>query len=814
MKMTIPATMLMVCLSGTLMFGQTNLQLVSHFEFENIEITDLWGYAAPDGREYALVCGYEGVHIVDISIPEVPVHTISAGSNELIRWMDVKTWNNFAYALSSSNYGMMTIDLSGLPDSVDFGFWKNQNGSGNEFLWAHNIWIDENGFGYLAYNSLSNDVAILDFNLDPWSPVFIGGAGTGGAHDVYAENNIMYAVHGSWLTGNVVDVSNKNAPVFLGSFEIPGGYAHSVWATDDGTTLFAADEKPYSPVSSFDISDIDDIKLLDAFAMPRREGIESIPHNIYEINGFLVVSHYVDGIIILDANKPDNLVLVGEYDTSENCEGYNGAFGVYPFLPSGLIIVSDNENGLYLLRPTYERACYLEGDVTDETTGLPIFGASIKILSDDINEGSSDLLGQFKTGQLSPGTFQVEVKKEGYFDEIISVNLSRAAVTEMHFQLWPLSYPTKVKVIDKATKTPMKDAFVMVEQADSNYYFTTNEEGVVDLSIQFQGDFTVHAGKWGWRSDFSRPGEFIGGNEMIIELEKGFEDNFIFDFGWQVYGDVKSGEWGRGEPNDITSTLCYPTSPSSDDKSDAGNFCFATGIDAIIYETDFGSFAFRNEVRDGNTWFASPEIPVLKNYVRPELSYSTWFVNGDKWNYYFNEDSVYVYDIIPADDSLNIYIDNGKEKVLVETITETHWWQQSKKIDLRSLIEITDQMRLIVQTSDSQESPNFLEAAFDNFKITEGVEDGDLVYDDDLVKWNIFPNPFSGQFQVEYKINTAFNSAELHIFDALGIEVEKRILANPVGHITIHPDWAVGLYFLVFEIDNKTSKVAQMVKQN
>ena len=41
------------------------------------------------------------------------------------------------------------------------------------------------------------------------------------------------------------------------------------------------------------------------------------------------------------------------------------AAGEYILLPSGTIVASDIDNGLYVLSPTYIRACYLEGTITD-----------------------------------------------------------------------------------------------------------------------------------------------------------------------------------------------------------------------------------------------------------------------------------------------------------------------------------------------------------------------------------------------------------------------------------------------------------------
>ena len=56
----------------------------------------------------------------------------------------------------------------------------------------------------------------------------------------------------------------------------------------------------------------------------------------------------------LRPDESDALTEIGSFDTylspSANTAGTDGAWGVYPFLPSGTILVSDIENGLFLLK--------------------------------------------------------------------------------------------------------------------------------------------------------------------------------------------------------------------------------------------------------------------------------------------------------------------------------------------------------------------------------------------------------------------------------------------------------------------------------
>jgi hypothetical protein len=57
---------------------------------------------------------------------------------------------------------------------------------------------------------------------------------------------------------------------------------------------------------------------------------------------------------VFDASVPEALREVAHFDTflapAANSAGTNGAWGVYPFFPSGTVVISDISNGLFVLR--------------------------------------------------------------------------------------------------------------------------------------------------------------------------------------------------------------------------------------------------------------------------------------------------------------------------------------------------------------------------------------------------------------------------------------------------------------------------------
>ena len=82
-------------------------------------------------------------------------------------------------------------------------------------------------------------------------------------------------------------------------------------------------------------------------------GSESMAHNLIIKDNLVYVSHYHDGIWIWDISDPSNPVYVASYDTYTPAghDSYKGAWGVYPLLPSGNILVSDMQSGLFIFAP-------------------------------------------------------------------------------------------------------------------------------------------------------------------------------------------------------------------------------------------------------------------------------------------------------------------------------------------------------------------------------------------------------------------------------------------------------------------------------
>ncbi len=409
-------------------------------------LSDIWGYTDSVGNEYALVCLRAGVAIENITDPTNP-QNVAIIPGPASTWRDAKTIGHFSYYINESSGGLQVINLKNLPnapDSTDSYFWAPLLPEIGQLSTCHNIYIDtDTGYGFLAGCNVNNGgVIIIDLFTNPGNPIFVAAAAPIYAHDVYARGDYMYTsdiYDGAFAIQNI---ANKDSIFTVSNQITPFAFTHNAWLSDDGNTIFTTDERNNAPVGAYDISDMNNIQYLDEFRPASSINTGLIPHNVHVKNDYLITSFYTEGVIVTDANRPQNLVEVANYDTfSGSNGGFGGVWGTYPFFESGTIIGSDSGSGLYVLKPTYTRACYLEGEITDSLTGLALEGVMVNIISDDANIATSDVAGAYKTGQVTPGSFEVTFSKTGYASQTISASLSNGVVTIENVVLAPLPEP-------------------------------------------------------------------------------------------------------------------------------------------------------------------------------------------------------------------------------------------------------------------------------------------------------------------------------------------------------------------------------------
>mgnify|MGYP001168182822 FL=1 len=333
-----------------LLFHWDEDSLVGSQIFDNT-YNEVWG-VSKQGREYAIIGSTAGTHIFDVTstgnISEVAFVAGKVQGPEIIH-RDYHDYQNYLYAVSDEGpSSLQIIDISTLPDSVSLVY-----DSSDLFERSHNIFIDSVTAKLYTTNG---SIYTLD---DPLDPKFLYNTSLLNCHDMYVQNDTAY-INGGNSGFIIVDFSqttieNQEHEVIGSLPTYPDqGYNHSGWLTVDGKYYAMADETWGMRMKMLDLSDFSNIEVIALFGSDIDEN--SIPHNQIISGNYLYTAYYHDGLYVHDISNPSNPILVGYYDTflPDHHDSYMGAWGVYPFLPSGKILLSDMQTGLYVFDINYD----------------------------------------------------------------------------------------------------------------------------------------------------------------------------------------------------------------------------------------------------------------------------------------------------------------------------------------------------------------------------------------------------------------------------------------------------------------------------
>ena len=350
--------------------------LLTHFSLEEIgdENTignDCWGWVDPlTKKEYALMGTNQGTTFIDITDPAnaVILGTLKTRT-EASNWRDIKVFQSVAFIVSeAADHGMQVFNLAKLRNikepPVEFTSDRDYLSFGN----AHNIVINEDtGFAYaVGTNTFDGGPHFIDINTT-FKPKEAGGYAEGTySHDAqvvtykgpdsdYTDKEILIGSNENEVV--IVDVTDKDNPLKISSITYSNiGYTHQGWFTEDfryfllGDELDERDKGVNTRTIVFDFTDLDNpIHHFDY------EGTTAaIDHNGYVKGNLFYQANYTNGVRIIDISNIDNksFTEVGFFDTypeSNNTIG-EGAWNVYPYLPSGNIIISDINRGLFVIR--------------------------------------------------------------------------------------------------------------------------------------------------------------------------------------------------------------------------------------------------------------------------------------------------------------------------------------------------------------------------------------------------------------------------------------------------------------------------------
>jgi choice-of-anchor B domain-containing protein len=363
-----------------------NVDLLSFLSLKTLTATgdgnDIWGWVDRRGREIAIMGTYERTVFIDITNPSnpavlgyLPTHTVGSS------WRDIKVYNNHAFIISeASGHGMQVFDLTqteGVPRfpvfsanySLDAPVKFSETAFYNQFGNCHNIAINEaTGYAYAVGTKTCGGGGLHMINIrDPVNPKYAGCFGDDGyVHDTqcviyngpdtsYNGKEVCFCFNEDKLT--LVDVTNKATPTMISTINYQGvQYTHQGWLLPGMKYLLLDDEldelynaNHHTRTIAWDVSSLKAPKIVSTFYSTETV----IDHNLYTLLDRAYLSNYCGGLRIYDtSNVVTGLKEAGYFDVAPDCAttSFLGTWSNYPYFPSGNIVVSSIDRGLFVVK--------------------------------------------------------------------------------------------------------------------------------------------------------------------------------------------------------------------------------------------------------------------------------------------------------------------------------------------------------------------------------------------------------------------------------------------------------------------------------
>jgi len=392
-------------------FPCNDIGLYAHVTMEQlngVKANDLWGWTDPEtSKEYALVGLIDGVSIVEVTDPANPVligklqeATASStqgladpiathhddeeavGFKDASAWRDVKVYGNFMIVVSEErNHGMQIFDLESLRGVEATPATFTHDALYDKIGNAHNVAVnEESGYAYIT-GTTSGEVCaetgglhIVDLN-NPLQPEFAGcheepEAGgviaNGYVHDtqcvIYGGPDARFRGRELCFSSSerkflISDVTDKSAPETIAVLGYDGNqYSHQGWLSEDHAFFFMNDElderenRHNTRTYVWNLENLENPEMIGFY----QHQTNSVDHNLYVYNDLAYQANYTSGLRILDISgrMPESIGETAFFDTTPNSNEpvFAGLWSNYPWFSGNKILVSDINNGLFILR--------------------------------------------------------------------------------------------------------------------------------------------------------------------------------------------------------------------------------------------------------------------------------------------------------------------------------------------------------------------------------------------------------------------------------------------------------------------------------
>jgi choice-of-anchor B domain-containing protein len=509
---------------GRVPFTSSNVHLLGWVPLSELSAlstsgNDCWGYTSPLGREYAIIGTSDGTGFVEVTDPGMPtLVAFHDGPDSL--WRDMKIYGDNAYVVSEGGSGIQIFDMS----NIDAGAVSlvNTITTGGCTTASHNVAIDTiSGYLYRCGGSSSpcaggtpQGLVIYDLGTNPNNPPFVTTWSTRYVHDcVVVVSTRPGALNGRQLafcaaddgsgggTANlqILDVTNKaSITTVANAAYTSNAFSHQVWLTPDQRHAYLNDELDEQSFGFttrtriFDVSNPAAPVFLGFFT----SGSTSIDHNLYVTSDKIYEANYRSGLRVFDSSVPTAPTVYGFFDTYEpdDAADFNGLWSNYPFFPSGTVIGSDLEKGLFVWRTGAAKLSFAF------PSGVPEFiGPGGETVQFEVFENVP--------GDLLPGTVQFHYSTGGAFTSVNAAHLGG----DLYEAVMPpfscgtaLDFYVSAQANDDVTWTDPPAAPTQVHKATAAYGevlaleddFETNTGWLVNLAADLVGFSTATTGTW------------------------------------------------------------------------------------------------------------------------------------------------------------------------------------------------------------------------------------------------------------------------------------------------------------------------------
>ena len=780
----------------------------------NWNYSSCWSYIHHDGREYAVIGVGTGTAIYNVSDPASP-HQVGFIAGLPSKWREMKQYRNWIYVVTEgygTGEGLQIIRMTDPENPVLAATYAVG------FARSHTVSVDTarailicNGTRYNAglgaypssgmrILSIANPEAPAPLAVWPNLPIVAGSEDSVYVHDSVPVGNRLYASSIYYGIHRVFDFTDPANPVQIAAWHYPGGFTHNSWPDKTGNWLYVTDEKNGEPLKIFDISNLSAPVLFNTFT----DNPSAIVHNVHVKGDEVFASNYTEGIRVLDATDPGHPAEFAYADSYDGPSGnYDGVWEVCPYFPSGTVIASDMEAGLYVYRVRHDYGL-VRVKAVDAVSGLAIQGVSL--YRDAAIESLVTTVDGVGVFAMDPGSHTVTARSFGYQAASMTRTVAIGSRDTVTLALSPLAKANFSGTV--RAQTPLEDAEVTLLYTPLHVH--TNNAGHFSLAGVPVGAYRVRVSCPGYI-----PVTFVrqigpGNASMTFDLTPVAIWNPIeSSVGWSVGapGDNATnndfGQWQWVDPvgtavgdGSLVSALSPAGSSASfarpgaalahedrevaglfpgevqpeDDRTPTGTHCYVTGQGTL--STDIEGHDL-----DGVTTLASPVLNAT-GMVVPTVGF--WF-----WLFTSTAD---------LGDYLDVWLSNdgGGNWTLARHITGMHNDWEEAAIRIADYVAPTSQMEVRFVASD-QASFSVVEAALDDLTLYDAASQsvGSFPYGGEIptrlglrAPW---PNPAQGKVSVVLELPKA-GRARVEVLDLQGRHV-ARVFDGEADAGSLVLDW-------------------------